>query len=434
MHRSSVFALAAGAVLALAACGDSREPLATEGELAQVRPGPGCNTSDAKSKARSHFGQPTQNEIAGPGGLIDLLIASTTEADATRYGFDVLERVELGEDVVGTAQTALDLVNAILPCIKAGATSIGPLAIFESEGAFAIRGGPTDRRPVYSHDRFSAVAPPSEPAAYDTWSEWLGLPDGDFPDPRAIIYGTKFGVGNISNEQEVGPNAKGFDWNTLPVRPFPRPADGFVGLCVGSSNSDRVQNNHAVQQGVQQGILGLYDPSDLPLSLSCAGFDQNGNPTGSTSLLRRAINILGPQPLFAAVAVGGTGGKPKGYSHQFVVVVEQAALRFLVQPSSAKIGAVITPPIQIQARTAALTPIQNMSVTLELRSNLGVPSSFEGTHTRETNELGIATFDDIVVNSSGTYRIRTFASDGDEGMTVSEALSDQFFIGTRSKK
>jgi hypothetical protein len=432
MHRSSLFALATGAALALAACRDSSAPLATEGELAQVRPGPACNTADAKAKARSHFGQPTQNDIAGSGGLIDLLIASTTPEDSTRYGFDVLERVELGEDVVGDAQTALDLVNAILPCIQVGATSIGPKAIFESGGAFAIRGGLGDDRPVYSHNLFSAVAPPSEPVQYDTWSEWLGLPDNDFPDPRAIIYGTDFTLGNISNELEVG--TRGFDWNTLPVRPYPRQADGFLGMCVGSSTSDRVQSNHPTQQGVQQSILGFYDPSQPPLELTCSGFNPDGTPKNSASLLRRAIDIVSPQPLFATVLISGTGSKPKGYSQKFVVLVSQGVLSIIQQPSTEKIGDPITPPILIQARTAASTPIENMGITIELRSNLGVPSSFQGTKTRTTNELGIATFDDIVVNSSGTYRIRAFATGGTEGMTVSEIFSDQFFIGTRSKK
>jgi hypothetical protein len=427
MQRSSLFALATGAALALAACRDSSEPLATEGELAQLVL-PGCNTNDAKAKTRAHFGQPTQNQIAGPGGLIDQLIASTTEAGTTKLGFDVLERVELGVDVVGTAQTALDLVNAILPCIKAGATSIGPVAIFESRGAFAIRGGLGDNRPVYSHDGFSAVAPPSAPALYDTWSEWLGLPDGTFPDPRAIIYGTDFTLGNISNEQEFG--TKGFDWNTLPVRSYPRPADGFLGLCVGSSTSDRIQSNH----GVLQSIEGFYDPSEPPLELDCGNFNPDGTPKTSTSLLRRAVDMLSPQPLFATVLIGGSGSKPKGYSQKFVVLVSQGSLRFVQQPTAEKIGDPIAPPFTVQARTAALTPIANTAITIELRSNLGVPSNFQGTKTRTTNELGIATFDDIVVNSSGTYRIRAFATDGTEGLTLTEIFSDQFFIGTRSKK
>ena len=440
MHRQSVLALATSAALALAACGDSPAPLATDGELAQVRPGTGatCNTSDAKNKTRSHFGQPTQNQIAGPGGLIDLLIASTSPADSTRYGFDVLERVELAENVVGTSQTALDLVNSILPCMQVGATSVGPKGIFESGGAFAIRGGPVgatpfmDKRPVYSHNGFSAVAPPTEPADYDTWSEWLGLPDDDFPDPRAIIFGTEFTVGNISNELEVG--AKGFDWNTLPVRQFPRPADGLLGLCVGNSNSDRIQSNHGTGQNLEEGILGFINSSLAPLSLTCTGFNPDGSPKSSASLLRRTLDILSPQPLFAAVAVGGTGGKVRGYSQKFVVLVTKAALRFEQQPSGARIGATITPAIEVEAKTENGTPIQNMEIRLELRSNLGVPSSFEGTTTQTTDHLGIATFGNIVVNSSGTYRLRAFATDGDEGMTVSEVLSDQFFIGTRSKK
>jgi hypothetical protein len=425
MGRTSVFALAAGAVLALAACGDSREPLATEPRLKPTPPGPSCNTSDAKSKVRSHFGQPTQNEVVE---MIDLLIASSTAADSTKNGFDALKRVELGQDVAGTPQTALDLVNAILPCIKVGATSIGPVGIFETEGAFAIRGGTGDAAPVYSGDDFSAVAPPASPAEFDTWSEWLGLPDGTtFPDPRAIIYGTPFDVGNISNESEVG--SRGFDWNTLPTRSFPRPADGFLGLCVGSNLSDRIQNNH----GTQQGVLGFYDPSQPPLSLSCAGFDQNGNPLVSTSLLHRAMDLLGPQPLFAAVRLGGTGGTPGGYSQHFGVLVTQAALRFTVQPSSAKIGDVISPPVKVEAKTAAGTPIQRIEVTIEARSNLGQPASLGGLTTRRTDEFGIVTFDDLVLNSSGTYRFQVFATNGAENLNVSTATSNQFFVGKKTK-
>jgi hypothetical protein len=316
--------------------------------------------------------------------------------------------------------------------MQVGATAIGPKEIFETEGAFAIRGGDSDARPVYSHDDFSAMAPPTGPIEYATWSEWLGLPDANFPDARAIIYGTKFSVGNISDEQEFG--ATGFDWNSLPVRPFPRPADGLLGLCVGSSNSDRIQSNHGTGQNTAEGILGLVNPSLAPLLLTCGDFNQDGSPKNPTGLLGRALDIVSPQPLFAAVAVGGTGGKVRGYSQKFVVLVTKAALRFEQQPSGTRIGAPITPAIEVEARTENGTPIQNMGITLDLRSNLGVPSNFQGTATQTTNHLGIATFGDIVVNSSGTYRIRAFATDGDEGMTVSEVLSDQFFIGTRSKK
>jgi len=423
MARTSAFALAAGAALALAACSDSREPLATDPEFKPVPAGV-CNTNDAKSKARIHFSQPTQNVVVG---LIDQLAASTNAADSTKYGFDALVYVETKTDVIGTPQTALDLVNALLLCMKVGATSIGPVGIFETQGAFAIRGGPTDARPVMSGDGFSAVAPPDTPPEFDTWSEWLGLPAGSaLPDARAIVYGTPFDVGDISDETEVG--TRGFDWGSIPVRPFPRPADGFLGLCVGSALGDRVENDH----GSSKGILGFYDPSTPPLSLNCAGFDQNGNPITSSSLLRRALDFFGPSPLFAAVRLGGTGGTPGGYSRHFVVLVLDAALSFKTQPPSVGLGDPFS--VQIEAKTAAGTPIQRIEVTIEARSNMGVPADLGGQLTRKTDEFGLVTFDNLTMNSPGTYRLRAFASSGNENLSVTEALSNQFFVGSRNKK
>ena len=96
-----------------------------------------------------------------------------------------------------------------------------------------------------------------------------------------MVFGAPFDVTpTLSPEDEVG--SRGFDWNVLPPRPFPFGTDanddGFFGICVASSSTERIQNNHPDGTTTIPGILGSYEPADAPLELTCDGFQDNGQP------------------------------------------------------------------------------------------------------------------------------------------------------------
>ena len=217
--------------------------------------------------------------------------------------------VKAGEEAAGSS-----LMNFIGGCGNLGLSDpIDWTGALGPQGALAVRGDVSD--PVYAKDRFSAVAPPAD----KSWSDWLRLPDATFPDKRAIVFGAPFNVtSSLSPEVEIG--SRGFDWNVLPSRPFPfgtsADDDGFFGICVASSSTERIQNNHS---STIQGILGSYDPGDPPLGLTCEGFTAGGQPV-AVGLLRRVIDVLSPQPAYAAALLGRkTGGTPGGFSRHFVV-------------------------------------------------------------------------------------------------------------------
>jgi len=289
---------------------------------------------------------------------------------------------------------------------------------------------------VYAKDLFSAVAPP----ATKDWSAWLRLPAAGLPDARAVVYGAPFNVTpTLSPEAEIG--SRGFDWSTLPARPFPFGSapddDGFFGICVASTTTERVQNNHSASI---QGILGSYEPGNPPLGLDCLGFDDAGQPPPTLGLLRKAMDLLSPQPAYAATLLGKkTGGTPGGFSRHFVV--KPNALSVVVERvNNAKVGDVLNSPDGIQVSIETIppgtptppgVPLQRVEVTIEIAGNNGVPADFAGTHTVRTDEFGVATFDDLTLSSAGGYTLRAFTTDGLSGLAAAQGLSNQFHIKNR---
>lgn len=439
-------ALTAAAVLALGACSDSTDssptsPLVAKSTTAALT---ACNARafrDARGFARSYFAQPTQ------GAAVGLIDAMENEADPVRTekGLDLFHLVALGADVTGTAADGSNLLNTIAACSNLGLTdevdwtgALGP------QGALAVVGDGSANvsSPVYAKDLFSAVAPP----AGKGWSAWLRLPDDDFDDARAVIYGAPFEVDeNLSPEPVIG--ERGFDWNTLPARPFPFGLDpnddGFFGICVESPSTARVQNNHPTDGGSIDGLLGTYDPGLPPLGLDCEGFTVGGLPLPQTSsLLRRAIDLLSPQPAHAAALSRKTGGTPGGFSDHFVV--GPSALRVIVTDvrngnvgqnlDSEGAGAGVTVLVEtVLPNGDPGVALQLVEVTLEIVGNQGEPADIDGDLDVLTDEFGVATFDDVKLFSAGGYTLRAFTTDGLSGLPAAEDLSNLFHIKNKGR-
>ncbi len=421
MRCASLVAAAAVVGIALTACSDSRESIPTSPDFKPGSPGFTCDFNAAAGLARSYFAQPTQNVAVGK---INEMAGTTDPAVRTARGLDVFELVAAGVDVVGTTQVGSDLLNVIGACSRLGQkAAIDYTAALGPQGAFAVRGASST--PVRSKDDFSGVAPP----AGMTWSQWLGLPAPDpnpakdLPDPRAAIYGAPFPVTNdLSPETEVG--ARGFDWNTLPVAPnFPLNGDGFLALCVGSTTADRIQNNHVEDNAPIPGVLGVA--TDSPFSLNCTGFDDSGTPLAS-GLLRRVLDVLTPEPLYAAALGKVTIGTPGGFSHHFVV--SPSAILLDIGPVSDGFVGRELDDLTVTATTGLGVPMQRIGLKIEVQTNNGVPAALDGTLTRITDEFGVATFDDLVLNSAGGYNWHVFTESGTAGISDAEATSPTFHI------
>ena len=420
MRCACVVALAAASGIALAACSESRDSFPTSPQFKPSPPGFVCDLNNATLLARQYFAQPTQNQVVA---LIGAMEPPASAGVRTARGLDVFERVALGTDVVGTTQIGSDLLNAIGACSSLNQTApidwLGPLG---PQGGFAVVGAGSE--PVFSRDGFSAVAPP----AGSSWSAWLDLPDleQNLPDSRAAVYGAPFPVtSGLSPEAVFG--ARGFDWSTLPVRPFPLNGDGFLGICIGLGATGRIQNNHSDAATTLQGILGLADPDDVPFALLCTGFDDSGNPL-TTGLFRRVIDALAPQPLFAAA--GTTPPKivtPGGWSKNFGVTPTGLQMAFVLQPEDGLVGQTLA-PVEVQVVTVNNLPVQNVGVTIDVLANLGQPAQLSGTLTRKTNEFGIARFDDLKIFSAGGYSYHATTSDGRGGLQPAQATSTMFHV------
>ncbi len=100
-------------------------------------------------------------------------------------------------------------------------------------------------------------------------------------------------------------------------------------------------------------------------------------------------------------------------------------LVFVQPPSNANVGSTISPAITVELKDANGNPVigDNSSITLKITS--GPSNNLQGTIT-EIAQNGIATFDDVFINTAGTFTLS--ASDTTDGLT--SVRSSSFIIST----
>jgi len=84
-----------------------------------------------------------------------------------------------------------------------------------------------------------------------------------------------------------------------------------------------------------------------------------------------------------------------------------ATLTVVVQPSDALAGVAIAPPVQVKAEDVFDNVIAGQNITVTLQAGLGVLS---GTTPQATNALGIATFNDLSIDTVGPGKVLRFTA------------------------
>jgi hypothetical protein len=214
-----------------------------------------------------------------------------------------------------------------------------------------------------------------------------------------LFYGWKVVFSTLSGETVQGVVA---DLNTLPV--YSSFAAKFkAGVCKVNDPLARALHQH----GSDATILA-------PVQMSfCNGFDEENvvmsGPMGSFAFgLKRAASWLAPRPLYAAMPTrlgGGGAGLVDGLSEigpvSFTSVVSFSnppkTIRLSRQPHN--------PPIAVTDTTSNGNPLAGVTITLSVVGNSGSFSFPSGSNIAVTNELGIATFPNFVIDKSGGYTI-----------------------------
>ncbi len=143
------------------------------------------------------------------------------------------------------------------------------------------------------------------------------------------------------------------------------------------------------------------------------------NASGVATFNDLTINISGTKALTAS-----SGGLASAASSSFTIASLGAAqLVFVQQPSNAAAGATISPPVTVQVQDLFGNNVDTLGldVTMTLSSGTG---TLGGTTTQTTSAAGLATFNDLSVNLTGSKALTASSS----GLTP--AVSNAFTITT----
>ncbi|MDF2774673.1 MAG: hypothetical protein K0S86_4173, partial [Geminicoccaceae bacterium] len=134
--------------------------------------------------------------------------------------------------------------------------------------------------------------------------------------------------------------------------------------------------------------------------------DRRGQST-MLAFAQRVASWFAPRPLYAssAVVLGGTGGLLRGLSPIGAVSVNVTTVKLTIQsqPTTGFINTPITPAITVRALTANDTPLDGLTIRLDITGNNGSYIVKEGTNIAVTANGGIATFSDLEISKAGGY-------------------------------
>jgi hypothetical protein len=172
--------------------------------------------------------------------------------------------------------------------------------------------------------------------------------------------------------------------------------------------------------GATVNATATLTPSGFPLTLASATATvvtcnvTADEPAGVFNIV--LDNITNPQTAgdytVSVKTEDGAGGtiQPAGTSAQFTITAGPVnTLTILVQPSDTVCSANITPPVQVKAVDAFANVIAGQSIAVALIAGMGALS---GTSPQSANASGIATFDDLSIDTRGPGKVLRFTADG----------------------
>jgi len=372
----------------------------TEATLAKANPNT-CDFTVTRASAKEYFALLKDPVYAKIDAMQEAYKAGGA-TNTTTTGFAVLAQtaanVKDASKIKGTTDQGSTFVNDVFQCMTVAgySPSVDFSAALGATGLFDVVFANSNTPVVARYAVGNSPAFGAEPNG-GTWPV----------SGPTLFYGWKVDVSTLSGETVQGTVA---DLKTLPV--YSSFAAKFkAGACKVTSPTARALHQH----GTESTILA-------PVQMTfCNGDDDVlGSVSSRTSLfaygLQRAASWLAPRPLFAAAMPTSFGGGGAGLvdglseigpvSFTEVVTFDNAPtnIALAAQPHN--------PPIAVIDTTSNGNPLAGVEITLSVVGNSGSFSYPEGSNIATTNEFGIATFPNFVIDKAGGYTIQATSKIG----------------------
>jgi hypothetical protein len=385
-------------VLAIAACADDREQSPTSPDFGKGGGGATtCNYNDVKKYARDLFGASSaeatiaQNMSGFPAG----------SASATSLGFDLLAAIATKRNG-GTGLTDTEISNGanlaanIVPCSDVKTFGETTVAAFSSAlasgGAFEVPVSGTST--VLASDKQAGIR-----AFGNDFLTWL--------DARALIFGyplaDPFADGELTGTAAGLTGRVTFEWSVVAEQSVNLPTTnyGTFSQCV------IVDNDADLFKLRIEKLTQLLEVSASPIAgLECpappADFTRADR---SNTLGQRLLALLAPAPLHAA-ALGRTGS-PTGSAGSFspfqVSNPVNVVVTFTQQPRDGKVNTAL-PTFKVKVTGSKGKEWEGVLVQVTAFNNNGVTVETDNDQA-VTDADGIATFDELIINKAGAYKL-----------------------------
>jgi hypothetical protein len=419
--RQPFFPLLLCAGVLVAACNDDRDTTALTSP--SFAPKPACSATAIDRAVRAAF---TDNDdkqtVLGLAQSLGNAYTSGDLANATLFGFQIMEHIETEGRFQGGAQPNSDLTVALFPCMQltvAGSPALPTNVVAElASGAYGVRGrSPTDNAAVLSLSAGWIIEPPADKFWNDvTTLEVRGL-TGDVSHMFLALGRSNPTAGfTAQGDQLLTAPGEGGHWTTIPAATFGNPYV-VVGQC--TVEGGFLQHNPVGLVGAGHAeIFGVVQPTQCPDQLV---------PEQSIGLLHRLFLAVSPEPAYAATLVGlvGSGGGAKPALSPFVIMnPHKVNPSFTASPKKAGniINKPLTPTPTVTVKSDGGVPFVNGSVLLYLKqiTNLGTPGQICN-NWGYPDAAGVVTFATTTITKAGNYQLFTTSA----GAVTVEATGTQ---------
>jgi hypothetical protein len=372
----------------------------TEATLAKANPNT-CDFTVTRASAKEYFALLKDPVYAKIDAMQDAYKAGGA-ANTTTTGFAVLAQtaanVKDASKIKGTPDQGSTFVNDVFQCMTVAGYSPSSdfSAALGSTGLFDVVFANSSAPVVARYAVGNSPAFGAEPNG-GTWPV----------SGPTLFYGSSVVVSTLSGETVQGVVA---DLKTLPVyESFASPFK--AGACKVTDSFARALHQHGTDVTILAPVQMTFCNGDDDVLGSVS------SPTSSFAYgLRRAANWLAPRPLFAATMPtsfgGGGAGLVDGLS-EIGPVSFTSVVSFSNAPTNIALSAQPhSPPIAVIDTTSKGNPLAGVQITLAVIGNSGSFSYPVGSNIALTNDLGIATFPNFVIDKSGGYTITATSAVG----------------------